>query len=107
MLYEVITAGRAAAFVAAIGRLPLPVVSRPGFLVNRILMPYLLEAVTLFEEGIAPEAVDAAACDFGMPMGPLALADSVGLDICLAVARELGGTVPESLARLVTAGHLA
>ena len=92
---------RARAFAVALDRLPLDVASRPGFLVNRVLMPYLLEGVRLVEEGIAPARVDASACDFGMPIGPIELADTVGLDICLAVAERLGATfkidVPASL----------
>jgi len=81
---------RALAFVHALGRLPLPVRSSPGFLVNRVLMPYLLEAVELLAEGVPAPAIDRAAEGFGMPMGPVALADSVGLDICLAVSEEIG-----------------
>lgn len=92
---------RALAFTRAIDRLPLPCVSAPGFLVNRVLTPYLLEAVHLVAQGMAPETVDAAAQDFGMPMGPVELADTVGLDICLAVAENLAGSfnvaVPELL----------
>ena len=76
-------------FSRHIGKLPLPVKSHPGFLVNRILVPYLIEAVTLFNEGVAPEAIDKAALDFGMPMGPVELSDTVGLDICLSVAENL------------------
>jgi 3-hydroxyacyl-CoA dehydrogenase/enoyl-CoA hydratase/3-hydroxybutyryl-CoA epimerase len=85
------------AAVRAMDRLPLPVQSRPGFLVNRVLMPYLLEAVDLLDEGVPAPLIDRAAVEFGMPMGPLALADSVGLDICLAVAERLGRalTAPE------------
>ena len=101
---------RGAAFVLAIKRLPLAVSSSPGFLVNRILMPYLLEAVTLVGEGSDPARVDAAASAFGMPMGPIRLADSVGLDICLSVAtilsRHYPVEVPEKLRALVAAGHL-
>lgn len=97
---------RALAFARHIDKLPLPVASRPGFLVNRILMPYLLEAVALVEEGATPEAVDRAATAFGMPMGPVELADSVGLDICLAVAGKLGATLPASLQNHVAAGRL-
>ncbi len=78
-----------AAFTRGIDRLPLPVKSSPGFLINRILMPYLLEAMNLLDEGIAAPVVDKAATDFGMPMGPVELADRVGLDICLAVANKL------------------
>ncbi len=84
---------RAAAFALAISRLPLPVKSSPGFLVNRILMPYLLEAVVLLEEGVPGPAIDRAALRFGMPMGPIALADSVGIDICLSVAQKLSETM--------------
>lgn len=102
--------GRAAAFCRCIGRLPLPVTSAPGFLVNRILTPYLMETTSLLEEGIAPEVIDDVAVGFGMPMGPVELADTVGLDICLSVARNLaekpGLTVPVRLQEMVRAGHL-
>ena len=101
---------QATAFVGAIRRLPLPVKSSPGFLVNRILMPYLMEAVTLVSEGVGPAAIDRAAVAFGMPMGPVLLADTVGLDICLSVARILGarfgGAVPRRLEEMVAAGQL-
>lgn len=97
-------------FVTAIGRLPLPVTSSPGFLINRILTPYLLEAVIMEQEGIPPEDVDRAAREFGMPMGPILLADTVGLDICLSVARILTGhfgtEVPKRLENLVGMGRL-
>lgn len=79
---------RAAAFCKSIGRLPLPVKSSPGFLVNRILTPYMMEAMLLYEEGVLPEQIDQVAVDFGMPMGPIELADTVGLDICLSVAKK-------------------
>lgn len=77
---------QALAFGKNIGKLPLAVKSSPGFLVNRILMPYILEAVTMVDEGIPPEVIDKAATDYGMPMGPIELADTVGLDICKSVA---------------------
>ena len=100
----------AAAFARQINRLPLPVTSTPGFLVNRILMPYLLEAVVLVGEGVRPELVDKVAVDFGMPMGPIELADTVGLDICLSVAdilaRDMNVTVPEQLRHMVESGDL-
>ena len=76
-------------FVADIDRLPAQVRSAPGFLVNRTLMPYLLEALLLLDEKVPKEVIDQAAEDFGMPMGPIALADEVGLDICLDVAKML------------------
>lgn len=77
-----------------IKKLPLPVTSTPGFLVNRILMPYLTEAVTLFEEGVPITVIDKVALKFGMPMGPIELADTVGLDICLHVAENLAESMP-------------
>jgi 3-hydroxyacyl-CoA dehydrogenase/enoyl-CoA hydratase/3-hydroxybutyryl-CoA epimerase len=100
----------ACAFAARIGKLPLPVTSSPGFLVNRTLFPYLLEAMLMLEEGLAPETVDAAAVAFGMPMGPVTLADTVGLDICLSVARELsktlGAEIPAALENMTRGGML-
>ena len=80
---------KASAFTRTINRLPLPVTSTPGFLVNRVLMPYLIEAVTMVDEGIPLAVIDQCATDFGMPMGPIELADTVGLDICLSVAKIL------------------
>lgn len=104
------TVQQAIAFTQHIGKLPLPVQSSPGFLVNRILMPYLVEAFTLYDEGVAPEAIDKAATDFGMPMGPVELADTVGLDICQSVAQNLseafGIAVPAGLKRFVDNGDL-
>ena len=101
---------KAAKFCRCIDRLPLPVKSSPGFLVNRILMPYLMEAVKLLEEGVPAQVIDRAATDFGMPMGPILLADTVGLDICLSVAEILGEAlglnVPEALRKKVKAGKL-
>jgi len=95
---------QALAFAKNIGKLPLAVKSSPGFLVNRILMPYILEAVTMVDEGIAPEVIDKAATDYGMPMGPIELADTVGLDICKSVANILseamGLALPENLKKL-------
>jgi 3-hydroxyacyl-CoA dehydrogenase/enoyl-CoA hydratase/3-hydroxybutyryl-CoA epimerase len=102
--------GRAVGFVASISRLPLPVASSPGFLINRILSPYLLEAVTMEEEGVPVGDIDRAAREFGMPMGPILLADSIGLDVCLSVLRILAGhfkiEVPKRLEDLVAAGKL-
>ena len=80
---------QALAFVGAIDRLPLPVKSSPGFLVNRALTPYMLEAMVMLDEKIDKTVIDAAAEKFGMPMGPIELADQVGLDICLAVGDML------------------
>ncbi len=98
----------AAAFVRQIDRLPLPVMSAPGFLVNRVLAPYLMTAMRCVDEGIAPETIDEAALEFGMPMGPIELADTVGLDICVAVGKMLSADAvpPKKLTELVAAGHL-
>jgi 3-hydroxyacyl-CoA dehydrogenase / enoyl-CoA hydratase / 3-hydroxybutyryl-CoA epimerase len=104
------TINNAIAFVHMLDKLPLPVRSKPGFLINRILMPYLMEAVTLIEEGVAARDIDRAAEQFGMPMGPIDLADTVGLDVCLAVAQELlkhfGGAIPTRLQQMVNDGRL-
>ena len=101
---------KALAFVGHINKLPLPVSSTPGFLVNRVLMPYLLESVLILESGVMPEVIDKAALDFGMPMGPIELADTVGLDICLSVATILADhfktPVPKRLQQMVDAGEL-
>ena len=82
---------RGAAFCGQISRFPLPVKSSPGFLVNRVLAPYMLEALSIHLEGTPVEAIDAAAEAFGMPMGPVELADTVGLDVGLSVTSMLGG----------------
>jgi 3-hydroxyacyl-CoA dehydrogenase/enoyl-CoA hydratase/3-hydroxybutyryl-CoA epimerase len=79
----------ALAFVGAIDRLPLPVKSSPGFVVNRALTPYMLEAMVMLDDKIDQVTIDRAAEKFGMPMGPIELADQVGLDICLAVGDML------------------
>ena len=103
-------AQKASSFVLQLGRLPLPVKSSPGFLVNRVLMPYLMESMVLLEEGLSPEVIDRAAKDFGMMMGPVELADTVGIDVCLAVANNLshyfGGKVPAKLEEMVASGKL-
>jgi len=81
---------RAFAFCKKIDKLPVPVKGTPGFLVNRILFPYLLEALRMFKEGIPGPVLDKAAKKFGMPMGPIELADTVGLDVCVSVGKEVG-----------------
>jgi 3-hydroxyacyl-CoA dehydrogenase/enoyl-CoA hydratase/3-hydroxybutyryl-CoA epimerase len=83
----------ARAFLGRVDRLPAPVKSAPGFLVNRALTPYLLEALVMLDAGMKKETIDQAAEDFGMPMGPIELADEVGLDICLHVAEMLRGSL--------------
>ena len=96
------TEQRLAAFCKAIDKLPVPVAGTPGFLVNRVLFPYLLEAVTAYSEGIPGAAIDQAAVRFGMPMGPIELVDTVGLDVAADVGAELapflGLAVPAALA---------
>jgi 3-hydroxyacyl-CoA dehydrogenase/enoyl-CoA hydratase/3-hydroxybutyryl-CoA epimerase len=102
-------AQRAAAFVRRLDKLPLPVRDAPGFLVNAALAPYLHEAMRCVDEGIAVETVDAAAIAFGMPMGPIELADTVGLDVAMAAGRQLVASAtgaPKKLSELVAAGHL-
>ena len=100
---------QAAEFVRRIDKLPLPVASAPGFLVNAVLAPYMLEALRCVEEGVAPATVDRALTDFGMPMGPVELVDTVGLDIALAAGKALAGerdaTPPKQLVALVESGH--
>jgi 3-hydroxyacyl-CoA dehydrogenase/enoyl-CoA hydratase/3-hydroxybutyryl-CoA epimerase len=99
---------KAATFVTAIKKLPLIVKSCPGFLVNRVLAPYMMQAVRCLEEGAPRDKIDQAALKFGMPMGPLELMDLVGLDIANAVGETLApGPKPDnSLSRLVKRGKL-
>lgn len=99
---------RAMGFVRFIDKLPLAVRSAPGFLVNAVLAPYMFEAMRCIDEGIAPEAVDRAALDFGMAMGPVELADTVGLDVALAAGAQLIAVdqPPACLSRLVAVGKL-
>ena len=107
------TERRATAFAVELSRLPAPVASKPGFLVNRSLTPYMAEALIMVDEGIPKERIDAVAEEFGMPMGPLELADQVGLDIALDVSNSLrerlGGAFPPNpdwLEKLVESGKL-
>jgi 3-hydroxyacyl-CoA dehydrogenase / enoyl-CoA hydratase / 3-hydroxybutyryl-CoA epimerase len=102
------TQQRLAAFCRAIDKLPVPVAGTPGFLVNRVLFPYLLEAATAFAEGVPGVAIDKAATKFGMPMGPIELIDTVGLDVAAGVSQELAGflglRVPAALSAPPEAG---
>lgn len=98
---------RGAAFVTAIDKFPLITKSVPGFLVNRVLTPYMFGAMQRLEHGEDKERIDEAARTFGMPMGPIELADAVGLDVCAHVARILKFSSEGSkLDRLVAAGKL-
>jgi 3-hydroxyacyl-CoA dehydrogenase/enoyl-CoA hydratase/3-hydroxybutyryl-CoA epimerase len=98
---------RGAAFVAAIDKFPLITKSVPGFLVNRVLTPYMFGAMQRLEHGEDKERIDEAARTFGMPMGPIELADTVGLDVCAHVAKILNFSAQGSkLERLVSEGKL-
>jgi 3-hydroxyacyl-CoA dehydrogenase/enoyl-CoA hydratase/3-hydroxybutyryl-CoA epimerase len=102
-------AKKGAAFVKQIDKLPLPVKDSPGFLVNRVLGPYMANAFRLLDEGVKAETIDKATEEFGMPMGPITLADTVGLDICVAAGKALAGPdapPPKRLTELVDAGQL-
>ena len=83
------TKAHALAFVRQIGKLPVTVRDSPGFLVNRVLFPYLLDAAELFEAGIEADKIDNALVKWGMPMGPLRLIDEIGIDITLDIAATL------------------
>ena len=83
----------AAAFVKKLDKLPLPCRSAPGFLVNRVLIPYMQEGMVAMEQGIPAEVIDAAATRFGMPMGPIELSDVVGLDVCKHVGEIIGEAI--------------
>lgn len=103
---------RAAAFARQLGKTPVVVGDGPGFLVNRLLMPYLAEATLLVEEGTPIPAIEKAAKRFGMPMGPLTLQDVVGLDVCLRAGRVMREALPNRtvaprlIPALVEAGRL-
>lgn len=86
------------AFVQQIGKTPVVVKDSPGFVVNRVLMPYLMEAVKWFESGHSPDAIDEAMLDFGMPMGPMRLLDEIGLDVALHVGKTLSAAYPDRMA---------
>src|SRR6202035_2665756 len=90
----------ARAFLGRLDRPRAPVKSAPGFLVNRALTPYLLEALLMLDAGTPKETIDKAAEDFGMPMGPIELADEGGPDICLNVAEMLRGSINRDMPEL-------
>jgi 3-hydroxyacyl-CoA dehydrogenase/enoyl-CoA hydratase/3-hydroxybutyryl-CoA epimerase len=101
---------RAMSFVTQIDKLPLPCRSAPGFVVNRVLTPYMLEALRAHLDGCSIDEIDAAAVAFGMPVGPIELADQVGLDVALHVANILSDTLhastPPLLEEMVASGKL-
>lgn len=102
----------AVSFVQKIGKTPVVVKDSPGFLVNRILVPYLMEAVRLHQSGVPVKDIDDAMLEFGMPMGPMRLLDEIGLDVAAHVARTLATAFPDrfpnsdALDKMVSAGHL-
>ncbi len=97
---------KGAAFVTKIGKYPLITKDVPGFLVNKVLTPYMFAAMERLENGEDKEKIDEAARVFGMPMGPIELADNVGLDVCLHVSKILGAPSEGSkLEQLVNAGN--
>jgi 3-hydroxyacyl-CoA dehydrogenase / enoyl-CoA hydratase / 3-hydroxybutyryl-CoA epimerase len=102
----------AISFVQKAGKTPVVVKDSPGFLVNRILMPYLMEAVRLHENGIPVKDIDEAMLEFGMPMGPMRLLDEIGIDVAAHVAKTLAAAFPDrfpqshALDKMVAAGHL-
>jgi 3-hydroxyacyl-CoA dehydrogenase/enoyl-CoA hydratase/3-hydroxybutyryl-CoA epimerase len=106
------TLNSAIRFAKQIGKLPVLVKDSPGFLVNRILLPYMVEAVRLFAEGYRIENIDRVMLDFGMPMGPIRLSDEVGLDVAEHVAKELGsrvkhlGPLNNTLGKMIAKGWL-
>jgi 3-hydroxyacyl-CoA dehydrogenase/enoyl-CoA hydratase/3-hydroxybutyryl-CoA epimerase len=103
---------RAVHFTQQIGKIPVAVRDSPGFVVNRVLMPYLVEAVQLFDRGVPARDIDEAMLDFGMPMGPLRLLDEVGIDVAMHVAETLVKhfpgrvVIPDSLRRMAGEGAL-
>jgi 3-hydroxybutyryl-CoA dehydrogenase len=102
------TRERARALCAALGKTAVEVPDTPGFVVNRLLFPYLFEAVELMERtGLAPEAIDTCmTLGAGHPMGPLALLDLVGLDVSAAIGETIGAPVPERVRSLIAEGAL-
>ncbi|MGI9219781.1 MAG: 3-hydroxyacyl-CoA dehydrogenase NAD-binding domain-containing protein [Woeseiaceae bacterium] len=97
-------------FVKQISKFPLECASSPGFVVNRILAPYMTEAMHLVGSGVSLAAIDRTAVDFGMPMGPIELVDSVGLDVVSHVSKVLGtemvGPAADRMTQLIEQGHL-
>ena len=102
----------AISFVQKASKTPVVVKDSPGFLVNRILMPYLMEAVRLHENGIPVKDIDEAMLEFGMPMGPMRLLDEIGIDVAAHVAKTLATAFPDrfpqshALDQMVAVGHL-
>ena len=102
------TRARAREFCLSLGKTVVEVPDTPGFVVNRLLFPYLFEAVRLMERtGLEPEAIDTCMrLGAGHPLGPLALLDLVGLDVSAAIGRAIGADVPERIERMIDDGTL-
>jgi 3-hydroxybutyryl-CoA dehydrogenase len=102
------TRERARALCAELGKTAVEVPDTPGFVVNRLLFPFLFEAVRLMERtGLEPDAIDTCMrLGAGHPLGPLALLDLVGLDVSAAIGRTIGADVPETVERLIAEGAL-
>jgi 3-hydroxybutyryl-CoA dehydrogenase len=102
------TRRRAGALCTALGKTAVEVPDTPGFVVNRLLFPFLFDAVRLLEQtGLEPKAVDACLrLGAGHPMGPLALLDLVGLDVAASIGRTIGAEVPTRIERMIEAGEL-
>jgi 3-hydroxyacyl-CoA dehydrogenase len=102
------TRARVRAVCEALGKTGVEVPDRPGFVVNRLLFPYLFDAVRMLEhDGLAPSDIDACMrLGAGHPLGPLALLDLVGIDVSIAIGESLGADVPELLYRMAEEGRL-
>jgi 3-hydroxyacyl-CoA dehydrogenase len=101
------TRARLRALCDTLGKTPVEVPAIPGFVVNRLLFPYLFAAVRMIDHGLDPKAIDTCMkLGAGHPMGPMALLDFVGLDVAAAIGEEIGADVPPHLLELVEQGHL-
>ena len=102
------TRERARALCAALGKTAVEVPDTPGFVVNRLLFPFLFDAVALLDEtGLEPQAIDdCMRMGAGHPMGPLALLDYVGLDVAASIGRSIGAPVPARIEALIAAGEV-
>ena len=101
------TRGRLRDFCEHLDKTPIEVPDVPGFVVNRLLFPYLFSAVAMVEDGMSPEGVDECMkLGAGHPMGPLALLDFVGLDVAIAIGESIGADIPPRVRELADAGRL-
>jgi 3-hydroxyacyl-CoA dehydrogenase len=101
------TRARLRALCDTLGKIAVEVPAIPGFVVNRLLFPYLFSAVQMLDHGLDPKAIDSCMRHgAGHPMGPLALLDFVGLDVAVAIGQEIGAEVPPRLIELARQGHL-